>query len=248
MRVGIFELVDPPPGQVEMVRQVVETSLFPWNRLIPGLRADPDQACVVRWIPDQMGNLTGKFTGATWEIHLGTRSQSWENRVDFVFAHECGHLVDRASLDDVERQAIIDLFHASPRTYRWNDVPQNGDENPWSHDQPHNEDWRGGNDYLFAHHEAWADAFVEAFCPQQWMGPGWMRFIHSTGDLEAVRRIVLERKIPMFSDIEGHALEADIEWAAEQGLVTGKADGSFAPNEPVTRAQLCAVLHRQASG
>lgn len=48
-----------------------------------------------------------------------------------------------------------------------------------------------------------------------------------------------------FSDVTdktpGHA---DIEWAAENGIVKGFADGTFRPEGSVTRAQMCIMLHR----
>lgn len=49
---------------------------------------------------------------------------------------------------------------------------------------------------------------------------------------------------PMFNDINGHWAEADIEKAAEAGLLTGYPDGRFDPDGPVTRAQLAAVANR----
>lgn len=48
----------------------------------------------------------------------------------------------------------------------------------------------------------------------------------------------------MFTDTKGHWAEADIEKAAEAGLLTGYPDGRFDPDGPVTRAQLAAVANR----
>lgn len=39
---------------------------------------------------------------------------------------------------------------------------------------------------------------------------------------------------------------ADIEWAAAEGIVRGFSDGTFRPDEPLTRAQMCIMLHRFA--
>lgn len=48
-----------------------------------------------------------------------------------------------------------------------------------------------------------------------------------------------------FTDVEPGAWCAGaIEWAAENGIVTGKGDGRFAPNDPITRAQMCATMDR----
>ena len=48
----------------------------------------------------------------------------------------------------------------------------------------------------------------------------------------------------MFTDTNGHWAEKDIDKAANKGIVNGFEDGSFRPDEPVTRAQLCAILNR----
>ena len=47
-----------------------------------------------------------------------------------------------------------------------------------------------------------------------------------------------------FLDTEGHWAETSIDKAAEKGIVKGYEDGSFKPNESLTRAQLCAILDR----
>ncbi len=48
----------------------------------------------------------------------------------------------------------------------------------------------------------------------------------------------------MFTDTKGHWAEADIEKAAEAGLLSGYPDGRFGPDDQVTRAQLAAVANR----
>ncbi|MDO4270338.1 MAG: cyclophilin-like fold protein [Eubacteriales bacterium] len=48
-----------------------------------------------------------------------------------------------------------------------------------------------------------------------------------------------------FADVSGAAYYAEAAaWANEQGVVTGYGDGRFGPNDPVTRAQLTAILWR----
>lgn len=47
-------------------------------------------------------------------------------------------------------------------------------------------------------------------------------------------------------DITGHWAEESIRWCIEHGLMNGYPDGSFRPNEPVTRAELATVLRRLA--
>lgn len=45
-------------------------------------------------------------------------------------------------------------------------------------------------------------------------------------------------------DVSGHWAKASIEWAKEKGLIKGYPDGSFKPNNPLTRAEACAILER----
>lgn len=49
----------------------------------------------------------------------------------------------------------------------------------------------------------------------------------------------------IFKDVTTKAPFADdIFWAKNAYLVNGYADGSFRPNQPITRAEFCAILHR----
>lgn len=45
-------------------------------------------------------------------------------------------------------------------------------------------------------------------------------------------------------DVSGHWAKASIEWATEHGLVKGYPDGLFKPNNPLTRAEACAIIER----
>ena len=45
-------------------------------------------------------------------------------------------------------------------------------------------------------------------------------------------------------DITGHRAEASIRKAMEKGVIKGHTDGTFKPDEPVTRAQLAVILDR----
>lgn len=48
-----------------------------------------------------------------------------------------------------------------------------------------------------------------------------------------------------FSDVPAGAWYAGaVKWASENGIVNGYADGTFKPNQPVTRAQMCAFMDR----
>lgn len=47
-----------------------------------------------------------------------------------------------------------------------------------------------------------------------------------------------------FSDIQNHWGQVYIEFAAERGYVVGYPDGTFRPNEPITRAETAAMINR----
>lgn len=51
---------------------------------------------------------------------------------------------------------------------------------------------------------------------------------------------------PAFSDVKGHWAEESVRKAAEKGLIGGYADGTFRPNQPVTRKQMAVILWRMA--
>ena len=52
---------------------------------------------------------------------------------------------------------------------------------------------------------------------------------------------------PVFSDIPVGAWYAeDVRWCAERGIIVGHEDGAFRPEDPLTRAQAAALIHRTA--
>ncbi|WP_225442816.1 S-layer homology domain-containing protein [Paenibacillus lycopersici] len=48
--------------------------------------------------------------------------------------------------------------------------------------------------------------------------------------------------VPSFSDIQGHWAEASIKQAVSDGIVNGYQDGTFKPNQTVTRAEFAVML------
>lgn len=51
-----------------------------------------------------------------------------------------------------------------------------------------------------------------------------------------------------FNDVpDDHAHAEGIQWAADHRLVSGHPDGSFRPDQPMTRGQLATVLFRQGA-
>ena len=247
VQLGLFKLIVPPEGQVEIISKTLSNIDYPWQRIIPAIRKDPDQAVLVKWDSDMQQGATGLFYGRTYEIVLGTRYANWQSKVPFVFAHELGHMVDRATFDDETRDAILAKYHTD-LDGKWDDRedPNNpGEPFVWSHENPHREAWRNGHDvYYLRPNEAYADSFVAAFAPSIWNSSS-PRFAHWTKDFAAIRRLTLARRIQVFEDVpEDHIFNEEIEWAAGQGIITGWPDGTFRPDEPVTRQAFAAMLKR----
>ncbi len=46
MRIGIFELVNPPPGHAEIIEKAVAACTFPWELLAAKVAKDPDKAMI----------------------------------------------------------------------------------------------------------------------------------------------------------------------------------------------------------
>ncbi len=45
-------------------------------------------------------------------------------------------------------------------------------------------------------------------------------------------------------DVTGHWFTPSVEWAREKGLIKNYPDGSFKPNQPITRAEACVMSER----
>lgn len=256
-QIGVFKLIDPPPGQVEVIQQAVDAIDYPWWRTLRATWADPDGACLVKWDPQMQQGATGLFYGTRYEIHLGTRYAGWEKQVPFVFAHEAGHFVDRATFDRATKDAITEFLHDDPQTYRRDEEMQNGKVVEHAHVNEHNEDWSDRNKhYYLMLNEAYADLFVRAFAPAIWDGTAFAelrggvrsmhpRFTHWSNDLDAVRRLTLERNMTVYDDVPADHTHAEaISRAAELGLMGGTSKRTFNPNGNLTRAQAAAVMVR----
>ena len=63
--------------------------------------------------------------------------------------------------------------------------------------------------------------------------------------LESWGILPMEKKSVEFTDIKGHWAEKSIKKFAEDGVVNGYADNTFKPNQPVTRAEVVAMLDRE---
>lgn len=255
---GIFRLVDPPSrARAETIRDTIAEIDYPWRRCLRATWADPDGAILVRWT-DMPQGTTGQFRGSVYEIKLKDSDSDYVVRQEpFVFAHEAGHMVDAATLDGGTKRKLMELYHRDVADGPWygkEDPNEPGKPFVWSHQADHAEWWRASaNDYAHRINEAFADSFVAAFAPRIWDGthptlPGsehYPRFAHWTKDLEAIRRLTLERPMAVYDDVDPDDVHAEnIERAAELGLLSGKGGGIFDPSAPVTRAQLASVVVR----
>jgi hypothetical protein len=59
-------------------------------------------------------------------------------------------------------------------------------------------------------------------------------------------QVISSGRAPEFADADEISdwASAGVGWAAEQGLITGYGDGTFAPKKSATRAEVCAILSR----
>lgn len=236
-RAVLFELVDPPAGQRQIVDDVLAAIDFPWWRLAPKVRRDPDGAVLIIWDDDLPQQVRGTYSSWLTEIRLGTRFGL--DHVPFTLAHEVGHAVDSLTLTRDDRQALTQLLHRVR--------PQLGH---FDHDHPdaghRYEAWStADNAYPSRLNEAFADLFVAAFAPEVWAGHH-VRFVHWCDDLRAVRDIVLRSpivKLPPDVDPDRWSA-ASIEKAIATGVMKGRDDGRFDPDSQVDREELAVVLDR----
>ena len=64
-----------------------------------------------------------------------------------------------------------------------------------------------------------------------------------------VNEMIAPKKTQTFTDVPPNSSGyKQIEWAAEKGLIKGYSDGTFRPDDNLTRRQLCVILYRLANG
>lgn len=69
--------------------------------------------------------------------------------------------------------------------------------------------------------------------------------IRYTKNIVAVCRPQYKPEEPQpVDDVTGHWFTPSVEWAREKGLIKNYPDGSFKPNQPITRAEACVMLER----
>ena len=102
---------------------------------------------------------------------------------------------------------------------------------------------------------AWYAAAVAYVHEQGWMtGTSSNRFSPYLPISRSMAATILHRLagspqagVPAFPDVEDNTWYTQaVAWAAEEGVVLGYDDGTFGPQDPVTREQLAALLYRYA--
>jgi hypothetical protein len=180
MRVGPFELVDPTPAAVEMVRHAVASCDFPWELLEPALEARGREAVPVVWRAFADPNQNGAWEGQI-VLRPGLTSGPF---AEVTFLHEVGHMVDDYVLTSVQRAALLEALHTATQP---------------GHDfVPHVETWGPQTSYMHSLSEAAADLFVAAFAPDVWAAlftPP--RYFHWAADVQATRTLFVPQEASM---------------------------------------------------
>lgn len=225
MRVGPFAVTaldgQPTGPHVETLRSMLQVD-WPWHVLLAHHR----RRIQVRAAPAHRWRWAGIYVHAT-----GTVTASTDRDIGGVVAHEVGHAVDQIVLNQADKAAIHQAWGGHPdRT--WGGV-LDGESAP-HRDRPQE---------AFANWFAWrvGQRTPTSYGPHSWTAKDAQ---------DRIEEIVMTAadKAQVFDDVDPDSAHADsILWAAGQGLVTGYDDGTFRPDQPVTRGQLATILHRQAS-
>jgi hypothetical protein len=241
---GPFRIIAPPtPEDAAAVRQVLAAYRFPWEATIARHRRETrDETFAIGFVDEP--NSTGTYTREGNRLNIDAVAVRGAAQLQVTLAHELGHLIDDTVLTTDTRGEIHALMHDGS-SVALADCPAFGglDLHPGSSSV-----WFGGKTYHSAKpQEAFAYLAVHLWCPpfaepMDRYGPH--RFTHRDKIEELVMSDAAQAD-PPFGDIDGTAHEDDIRWLARHGIAKGE-DGRFEPNEPVTRGQMAAFLHRLA--
>lgn len=256
-RLALFEIAEPPSeAHFDEVVKCIQSCTYPWYRCIPEMRRKGKEGIQVTW------EAMGATTGATWDMtrfHITMNVQIPVENVQYAFTHEAGHLVDWATLTDIEREEMYLLMHQ--RDPLWGHTspvsPHHTDPTPWG---PVTEDWLRGAYYEMFPYEAFARIFQRIWCSPDIPMPVAVRdqefiYFHEPFDelLPKFKDITTRRVIELFPDIPGPGkpghnpeLWNATNWLSGQGLMKGKADGTFGVGQPMTRDQFALFEYRKA--
>jgi hypothetical protein len=242
---GPFRIVDPPtPEDAAAVRQVLAAYRFPWEWAI----ADNVRATGEAVIPigfDDKPHTLGYYRPTVNTVDVDPIAAQGLDRMRQTLAHELGHHIDDTVLSHDTRTEIHALMHDGS-SVALADCPADG-TSPGGRQWPSGAIWRGGQTtHQNRPSEAFANLAPHIWCPRfaKPMGRyGPHRFTHADRIGELVMADAQQH--PPFDDIEGTTHEQSIRWLARHGIAFGK-DSRFEPNEPVTRGQMAAFLHRYA--
>lgn len=222
MKLGPFTFVgEVTDAHLADTRMLLDVD-FPWHTLIGTV------------ISIRTGNWpVTSHAGTT--VHMPPDFYNWRS----TLAHELGHVFDLRRLSLAGRVAIHDAMHS-------------GVSNTPSHLVLH-------RDEVFDHYHAWglkgtaghsvapSEAFADWFRWRLGVHPTTFYGLHSWSEdnqQQTIGGVVMAAaNVQIFPDVPlDHTHAAGIHWAVGQGLVSGFSDGTFRPQEFVTRAQFCTVL------
>lgn len=220
IRVGPFVLDGGYDGRhVQTLRGLLKVD-WPWHVYASGSRG----AVTVRVDPDRDVPWRAIWIGADQTV---TVAAPWDAHMPRTIAHELGHATE--------------FFVPHPRQDTLQEFARLVGAAGWS---APGAPWGLRPREAFAEWFAWQAGATDATALRPHRRLSWA----TTGaEIAALVRSRLE-EVRMFGDVPaGHTHREGIEWAAGQGLVKGKPDGTFDPDGPVTRGQLATILHRWSS-
>ncbi len=241
--IGPFTITgDPTDDHLAEVRHILSLD-FPWHVLCTrdfGIYFDIDATY-------QTGGI---LRGTTINIWGPYQPPHHHRSIRWALAHEIGHCVDSVIFRQQPsiRNSLHAIFHnfapGHDHLRQTRDLPKSPGP---SHD-PHGWSNSGRTPHDRAGGEAFAEWFASFLGTHSRTSYGGHHNWKSSAQQTAIEEIVMSavEDIDLYTDVpKGHTHRDGIHWAAGQGLVQGFPDGTFRPDEPVSRAQLCTVLHNQ---
>lgn len=229
---GPFCFAEHAPGsreQRDAVRGAFVNSTYPWEATLPYVRekrARKDGCIPVAFdrCPGCMG-LWGPNAAIVIADGLSPASSAR------IFLYEAAHFVDYATLRDLGAPFRDDLVR----------VAHGGEDTP-DHGKGHGHCWLGGCNYGDQVGESLMAAFTGSFAPGYFTGLWGSHKLTPEDAGPILLAAAAERDA--FTDTDGHTHREAIDRMAGLGIIRGYADGSFRPDEPITRGQAATMLAR----